>query len=46
MPPRRFGLHWALELSTAEPDAEPRGFQAREVIRLEGRSLVLLRRQT
>jgi isoamylase len=46
LPPRRFGLHWELELSTAEPDAEPRNFLAREVVRLEGRSLLLLRRRT
>ena len=45
LPPRRFGLHWALELSTAEPTTAPRSFLAREVVRLEGRSLLLLRRE-
>ncbi|MBV8080813.1 MAG: glycogen debranching protein GlgX [Actinobacteria bacterium] len=44
LPPRRFGLHWVLELSTSEPNAEPRKFLAREVVRVEGRSLILLRR--
>jgi len=45
LPPRRFGLHWALELSTADPHAAERSFLAREVVRVEGRSLLLLRRQ-
>jgi glycogen operon protein len=46
LPPRRFGLRWTLELSTAEPDAEPRRFTFRGRITLESRSLVVLRRET
>ncbi len=44
LPPRRFGRRWQLELSTAEPDAEPRPFPARGLVPLEHHSLVLLRR--
>jgi len=44
LPPRRFGLHWTLELSTADPHAAERSYLAREVVRVEGRSLLLLRR--
>jgi isoamylase len=44
LPPRRFAQRWALEISTFEPEAPARGFLAREVVRVEGRSLMLLRR--
>jgi len=44
LPPRRFGLNWTLELSTADPHASERSFLAREVVRVDGRSLLLLRR--
>jgi glycogen operon protein len=46
LPPRRFGLRWLLELSTAEPDAEQARFGFRDRITLESRSLVVLRRET
>jgi glycogen operon protein len=44
LPPRRFGLRWALELSTAEPDAEPVEWRQRDAVEVEGRALVLIRR--
>ena len=45
LPARRFGLRWALELSTADPHAS-RGERraARRASSVEGRSIVLLRR--
>jgi glycogen operon protein len=45
LPPRRFGLRWVLELSTAEPDAEPVRYGVREQVTLESRSLLVLRRE-
>ena len=46
LPAVTYGRRWALELSTAEPGREPGDeiHQARGVMRVEGRSLVLLRR--
>jgi glycogen operon protein len=44
LPPRRFGLHWALELSTADPHAEEVRYTARDNVELAPRSLVVLRR--
>jgi glycogen operon protein len=46
LPPRRFGLRWALCLSTAEPDAEEgsRVYRARGAATLRSRSVLLLRR--
>jgi glycogen operon protein len=44
LPPRRFGLRWALELSTADPGAEPFELPQRGELQVEQRSLVLLRR--
>jgi isoamylase len=44
LPPRRFGRRWALELSTAEPDAGGTPFPARGLVPLEDRSVVVLRR--
>ncbi len=46
LPPRRFGLRWLLELSTADPDAPETRHSFRDTIRLEPRSLVVLRRET
>jgi glycogen operon protein len=43
LPPRRFGSRWALELSTADPDARGE-WPARAEVEVEGRSVVLLRR--
>jgi isoamylase len=43
LPPRRFGTRWALELSTAEPDAAEGAFTARGVVPVEARSIVVLR---
>jgi isoamylase len=45
LPARRFGLRWSLELATADPDAEPQILAPREGVVVEGRALVLLRRQ-
>jgi isoamylase len=44
LPPRRFGLRWKLELSTADPDAEAVVLPARAKVPVESLSLVLLRR--
>jgi glycogen operon protein len=44
LPPRRFGRRWALEISTAEPVAEPAVFPARGLVPLEARSVSVLRR--
>jgi glycogen operon protein len=46
LPPRRFGLRWALELSTADPAAAAGSgvVAARAAVPVEARSLVLLRR--
>src|SRR5262249_14543899 len=44
LPARRFGLRWQTEISTADPEAEPEVLPARADVRVEGRSLVLLRR--
>ena len=44
LPPRRFGLEWALELSTAEPEAAAEPYPARSPVEIAGRSLLLLRR--
>jgi isoamylase len=44
LPPRRFGLRWALELATADPDGRWPDLPARSEVAVESRSLVLLRR--
>jgi isoamylase len=44
LPPRRFAIRWALELSTADPAASGGAVPARAVVPVESRSLVLLRR--
>jgi glycogen operon protein len=44
LPPRRFGLQWALELSTAAPDAGEEPYAGRATVGVPARSLVLLRR--
>jgi isoamylase len=44
LPPRRFGQRWAVELSTAAPDEGDTTFEARTAVRLEARSLLVLRR--
>jgi glycogen operon protein len=48
LPRRRFGLHWALELSTAEPAAEPGSvtFAARTSVMVIARSILILKRAT
>ena len=46
LPSSRFGRQWTLELSTANPDAEPLTYRHRQDVVLEGRSLLLLRRVT
>jgi glycogen operon protein len=46
LPPRRFGNHWLVELSTADPEAPEDDYAARDEIALEGRSLLLLRRRS
>jgi glycogen operon protein len=44
LPTRRFGTRWQLELSTAEPEADARSWDAREELVVESRSIVVLRR--
>ena len=44
LPPARFGRHWELTLSTADPDAGPRSFAFRDVVAVESRSLLVLQR--
>ena len=44
LPPRRFGLEWALELSTATPEAAGELYRGRSPVEVAGRSLLLLRR--
>ena len=44
LPPRRFGLEWTLELSTAQPDAPIEVYPGRSSVTLPARSLTLLRR--
>ncbi|MBV9422578.1 MAG: glycogen debranching protein GlgX [Solirubrobacterales bacterium] len=46
LPRRRFGARWALELSTAEPDAEPGSalYGARTEVELPSRSVLVLKR--
>jgi isoamylase len=44
LPPRRFGLEWALELSTATPEAADELYRGRSLVEVAARSLVLLRR--
>ncbi|MDQ4030192.1 MAG: glycogen debranching protein GlgX, partial [Actinomycetota bacterium] len=43
LPPRRFGRRWALELSTAEPNANASIFPARGLVAVDARSIVVLR---
>jgi len=45
LPPRRFGGRWVLELSTADPGAPAQTFLTRDAITLEGRSVLVLRRE-
>jgi isoamylase len=44
LPTRRFGFRWALELSSAEPDAEGFEVDARREVSVTARSVVLLKR--
>jgi isoamylase len=44
LPPSRFGRHWTLELSTADPSLQGIGYRYRQSLTLEARSLLLLRR--
>jgi isoamylase len=44
LPTRRFGFRWALELSSAEPDAERFEVDARREVSVTARSVVLLKR--
>ena len=46
LPRRRLGSQWELELSTADPEAEPGSSRhgAQEQIRLQAHSLLVLKR--
>jgi isoamylase len=44
LPPRRFGLEWELELSSADPGAGPERFPGRSSVDVPARSIALLRR--
>jgi glycogen operon protein len=46
LPPRRFGARWALELTTADPDAGPESYAARARVDLAPRSVTVLCRET
>ena len=43
LPPRRFGTRWMLELTTADPDAAPATYAARDPVVLMSRSVSVLR---
>ena len=43
LPPRRFGRRWAVEIDTAQAQAEPVTVAPRAVLRTESRSVVVLR---
>jgi len=45
LPPKRFGAHWTLELTTAAGDPEPQRFAPRDGVPLVARSVVVLRLQ-
>ena len=46
LPRRRFGAQWALELSTADPEAEPGSarYGARTEVNVISRSILMLKR--
>ena len=44
LPRRRFGAQWALELSTAEPEAEAARYGARTEVAVVSRSVLILKR--
>ncbi len=44
LPARRFGARWTVELSSAQPEALGTTYASREMVRVEGCTLVLLRR--
>ena len=44
LPPRRFGLEWALVLSTAAPDLEADRLPGRSALGVPARSLSVVRR--
>jgi glycogen operon protein len=44
LPARRFGLRWLAELDSFAPEAEPRQYAPRAELEVQGRSVVLLRR--
>jgi isoamylase len=44
LPPSRFGRHWTLELSTADPTLDGVAYKYRQSLTLEARSMVVLRR--
>ena len=44
LPPRRFGLEWTHELSTALPEAAGELYRGRAAVEVTARSLLLLRR--
>jgi isoamylase len=46
LPARRFGARWEIELSTAEREEPTDSFGARDTVRVEGCSLLLLRRSS
>ncbi|HET8606515.1 MAG TPA: glycogen debranching protein GlgX [Gaiellaceae bacterium] len=45
LPARRFGLRWGVELDSSAPAAEPPTFAPRADVEVQGRALVLLRRE-
>jgi glycogen operon protein len=45
LPPRRFGAHWAVELSTSERVTEGRDYLARQAVSVQDRSVIVLSRR-
>jgi glycogen operon protein len=45
LPPRRFGSQWQLELSSAAPDAPPTTSNARGMVTIEARAILVLSRR-
>jgi glycogen operon protein len=45
LPPRRFGAHWAVELSTSDGITEGRDYAARQPVSVQDRSVIVLSRR-
>jgi glycogen operon protein len=45
LPPRRFGAHWSVELTTADAVSEGREYTARQAVSVQDRSVIVLTRR-